>query len=478
MSEQQSGAGAAAERVASFLGNAAAKAKLQAELMTLNTVTLPKLHHAVGKHLMSMEKLPPDLEQRRQGIRQLEARNAESVKPVEPPAESSQHGGFAAKAAQMAKGAARSAVKAGGDAARSAQIQGEYIAMGKAAVEKYGEKVVPPADRERFNAVVARREQLLAQQASGAAGRPSGLLRYVGFLVVLVGILGIAALGRSWLAGRDQPRADVVQARDKPTWLDAAEQDAEASKAWARAKTIDERIARQAVAANTSLIFPALTSLSPRVADVLAGCRHDLSFPSLRTISVEVAEALAAHQGGESHTGIGPTDFLGLQGLQELPGGVAAALAAHRGVLVIGTEARPITRLSDEAAKALGKSRSRFLNLYVENVSKAGQDSVAAYAGSLSLPSLTSLDSEALLNRLCDGSGPEVALAVKSLTQYQARCLADSGKDLRLNKVESVSAEVGEILSLSRKGVTLLGLKQAPEAALKMLRANPRVSLP
>jgi len=67
---------------------------------------------------------------------------------------------------------------------------------------------------------------------------------------------------------------------------------------------------------------------------------------------------------------------------------------------------------------------------------------------------------------------------VKSLTLHQALCLVDSRKDLRLNKLETVSPEVGEVLSLSRRDVMLLGLKKAPEAALKMLRTNPRVSLP
>lgn len=478
MSEERSGTAATAERVASFLGNAAGKAKRQAELVTLNTVTLPRLYHAVGKHLMAVPKLPPELEQRREAVRQLEARNAEGVVPVEPPVESAEPRGFAAKAAQMAKGAARTAAKAGGDAARTAQIQAEYVAMGKAAVEKYGEKVVPPEEREKFSALAKRREQLIAELANGATSKPSGALRYVGFLVLLGCVCGVAALGRSLLSGRERPQLDVVKGPAKPGWLVSTEDGEEGDRNWRNAKSIDERTAREAVASSTSLSFPSLTSLSPRVADILAGCRHDLSFPSLPTISVETAEALAAHQGGESHTGIGQTDGLSLQGLRELPDGAASALATHRGLLTIGNETRPLRRLSDAAAKALGKSRAHYLRICVETMSKAGQDSLAAYKGGLSLPSLTSLDSEALLKQLCDGPGSEIALAVKALTQHQARCLVDSGKDLRLNKVESVSAEVAEILSLSRKGVMLLGVKQAPEAALKKLRANPGVSLP
>lgn len=477
MSDEPSGAGATADRVATFLGSAAAKAKRQAELVTINTVTLPKLYHAVGKHLMSVAKLPPDLEHRREAIRQLEPRTADGSPHASAP-EGFLQSGFAAKAAQMARNAAKTAAKAGGGAARTAQIQAEYIAMGKAAVAKYGERVVPPGELERFKALVKRREQLMSQHASGGAGVPSTALRYVGFLLVLGCVFGVSALARSFLVGRAKPRGEVVEARDKPGWLAAAEQEEELEKVFRHAKTIDDRIARQAVATNTTLCFTALASMSPRVADILAGCRQGLSFPSLRTISVETAEALAVHQGGDSYTGLGPVDWLSLSALRELPEGVAAALSAHRGPLDIGNEAQPIPSLSDAAAKALGQSRCRLLKVHVQRISKAGQDSLAAYKGWLSLPSLVSLESDALLDRLCTGPGPEVALAVKSLTQYQARCLVDSGKDLRLNKVESVSPEVAEILSLSRKELMLLGLANVSDAALEMLRQKPGVSLP
>lgn len=385
MSEEWTGEGTTAQRAASFLGKAASRAKRQAELVTLNTVSLPKLYHAVGKYLMSMAKLPSDLEQRREIIRQLEARTAAKVELGGGSDDSVPQGGFAAKAASFARDAARSAVKAGSDAARTAQIQGEYVALGKAAADKYGEKVLPSSEREKYKSLMARRAQLTAELDQGLNTRPSPVLRYAALAGALVLILGVGLVGRSFLS-RGAPRPpDIAQPPGSPDWLVAAAQDAELDKAWRNAKTIDVRVARQAVASGADLSFPSLKTLTPQVADILAGTRHDLSFPSLESISVDTAEALAAHQGGESRTGIGPTDGLGLQGLRQLPDGVAAALAAHQGSLIIGSEARPIPRLSDAAAKSLGKSRSRSLRVFVGDIGKVGQDALASYEGSLEL---------------------------------------------------------------------------------------------
>jgi hypothetical protein len=479
MSGKTTAAKATVNRTAIFLGNAAAKAKKQAELVALNTVTLPRLYHAVGKHLLAAEKLPPDLEQHRTLIRQLEARNtAAPVKAMASSGGELRQGGLAAKAASLARGAAEAAVKAGGDAARTAQIQAEYVSLGKAAVEKYGDKALPSGELEKYQAAVARRDRLVAELSDGESGKPSWALRYVGFAVALVGVLGIVTVGRSLLPGGAVRPPTVTAPQGQPDWLVYSKEDAEADREWRHAKTIDERTARQAVSSGNDLVFSSLRTLTPKVAAILAGARSDLSFPSLPSITPQVAEALATHRGGESRTGIGPLDSLGLQGLRELPDGVASELASHRGELSIGTEARPIARLSDSAAAALGRSQARVLELYVEQISKAGQDALAAYGGDLALPSLVSIDSTALLGRLCKGKRPEVALAVKSLTLHQALCLVDSRKDLRLNKLETVSPEVGEVLSLSRRDVMLLGLKKAPEAALKVLRTNPRVSLP
>jgi hypothetical protein len=163
----------AARRVAGFLGAAAKLAQKQAELATLNTVTLPKLYHAIGKYLMAVAKLPPDLEQRRAAIQQLEAQSAaaQDLEEARDPGKSAS--GFAAKATQFAQQAARKAAKATGDAARSAQIQASYVALGKAAVEKYGEKAAPQPLRPQIAEQMTRLVQLrreIAELSKGSFG--------------------------------------------------------------------------------------------------------------------------------------------------------------------------------------------------------------------------------------------------------------------------------------------------------------------
>jgi hypothetical protein len=128
-----------ATAVKKLFGTTAKLAQKQAALATLNNVTLPKIYHAIGKKIVGLEKLPPALVHHREKIRALEAGIA--AKPEEPataPAE-----GFAAKAKHFAQQAAQKASKASADAAATMQIHAAYVSLGKAAVEKYGEKAVP-----------------------------------------------------------------------------------------------------------------------------------------------------------------------------------------------------------------------------------------------------------------------------------------------------------------------------------------------
>jgi hypothetical protein len=122
-----------------LFGAAAKLAQKQTELATLNNVTLPKLYHAIGKRIVGSDKLPADLEHHREKIRHLESGIAATPEEIK----SDPAGGFAAKAKQFAQQAAQKAAKATGDAAATVQIQAAYVALGKEAVEKYGDKAVP-----------------------------------------------------------------------------------------------------------------------------------------------------------------------------------------------------------------------------------------------------------------------------------------------------------------------------------------------
>jgi len=128
-----------ATAVKKLFGTAAKLAQKQAALATLNNVTLSKIYHAIGKQIVGLEKLPPDLTPHRDKIRGLEARIA--TKPEQPAAAPAE--GLAAKAKHLAQQAAQKASKASGDAAAMVQLQAAYVSLGRAAVDKCGEKAVP-----------------------------------------------------------------------------------------------------------------------------------------------------------------------------------------------------------------------------------------------------------------------------------------------------------------------------------------------
>lgn len=118
-----------------LFGAAATLAKKKAALATLNNVTLPKIYYAIGKRLAGLAQLPTELAALRDKVRSLEAQIA--AVPVKEPSEAAT--GLAAKAKQLAQQAA----KATSDAAATAQIHAAYVSLGKAAVNKYGDKSVP-----------------------------------------------------------------------------------------------------------------------------------------------------------------------------------------------------------------------------------------------------------------------------------------------------------------------------------------------
>jgi hypothetical protein len=199
MSESQLKENAAA--VKKLFGTAAKLAQKQAALATLNNVTLPKIYHAIGKKIVGLDKLPPDLVAHRDKIRALEARIA--ARPEEPttaPAE-----GFAAKAKQLAQQAAQKASKATGDAAASVRIQAAYVSLGKEAVDKYGDQSVPKDLAGEFFTTNATRATLQAEIASLRSVESIGFLSSRG-LVIGVGICALLGVGY-WLLPKGRPSA-------------------------------------------------------------------------------------------------------------------------------------------------------------------------------------------------------------------------------------------------------------------------------
>ena len=170
-----------------LFGTAAKLAQKQAALATLNNVTLPKIYHAIGKKIVGIDKLPPDLVSHRDKIRGLESRMAAT--PEEPTAAPAE--GFAAKAKHLAQQAARKASKVTADASATMQIHAAYVSLGKAAVEKYGEKAVPKDLAAGLTEALQSRASM-EQEIDSLKGASQ-----IGFLTpmrALVGTLTLAAL--------------------------------------------------------------------------------------------------------------------------------------------------------------------------------------------------------------------------------------------------------------------------------------------
>lgn len=151
-----------------MLGTAAAIAKKQAELASVNNVALPRLHQQIGRRIVGLAKLPPVLTSHVERIRQLEA----SIAAAPPDVVTASETGFAAKAKQLAQKAA----KATSDAAASMQLNAAYAALGREAVVKFGEKAVPKELAAELASLTAKQQELSAAIASLEATHSGGFL--------------------------------------------------------------------------------------------------------------------------------------------------------------------------------------------------------------------------------------------------------------------------------------------------------------
>ena len=186
------------DRFKSLLGNAAKLAQKQAALTKINSVSLPKVYRDIGKRIVALKNLPADLVPFRDKITQLE--NSKAVQPEPPKADGTS--GFAAKAKQLAVRAS----KAAGDAAAAVQLQAAYVALGKQAIEKYGEKAIPKEVVGEYGSLVTQRDGLkseieLLASASGLGAVTPKRLAIAGVVVcLLLGVVFVRSAS-SWLFG-------------------------------------------------------------------------------------------------------------------------------------------------------------------------------------------------------------------------------------------------------------------------------------
>lgn len=220
---------------------AASLAKKQAELGTVNNVTLPQIYYRIGKRLIDSGNLPADLTPHRDRIRQLEA--AIAAKPKEPTREVAT--GFAAKAKHLAQRAAASTAKATADAASRLKIQAAYVALGRAVIDRCGAHSLPEDLREQHETAIHKRDilsgeiQTLHQAGGNRWATPGRLVLVGGVLCLMLGFVGLRAAGRWVFEGSKQVRvlkapstesldtADAVSAASrKPSSLNRTASDA------------------------------------------------------------------------------------------------------------------------------------------------------------------------------------------------------------------------------------------------------------
>ncbi len=215
-------------------------AKKQAELATLNNVTLPRLYHAIGKRIIGAANLPPDLVPHREKIRELEA--AITTKLEGPKSEPAT--GFALRAKQMAQQAASKTAKATADAAAGIRIQAAYASLGKCVAEKHASAIPEDLAYKLANATTQQQnvECVIATLSTPHVGRILTPRRVVlatfGCVGVLVGLL-LVPNNAMWSKrtamsseGATKPiTSDISKARYDPMSEEEVERRAEARRA-------------------------------------------------------------------------------------------------------------------------------------------------------------------------------------------------------------------------------------------------------
>jgi TPR repeat protein len=201
----------------------------------------------------------------------------------------------------------------------------------------------------------------------------------------------------------------------------------------------DDDVAARFEGLDGDLFLGGLTSLSNRVAEVVARHKGTAWLDGLKSLSAKRAKTLAQHEG-----------TLSLSGLLTLSDEAASELACHqgelfldnvvnvseRGVEVLGRHGGPVSLKGLQFQKQLGEMRS----LNDDTI-----ESLASYRGDF------------VLNRL------------ESLTEIEARSIVNRGELLSLNGLVSVSDEVAEVLAQHRGRVSLNGLKALSDTAASAL---------
>lgn len=172
-------------QLVTLLGKGAAIVRTRAEIATLDTVTFANLYFTIGKAVAAANTPLGDLEAIRSRIHDLEKQAASVAYKNESPQNAKAERGVAI----AVKAFAAKASKVASDATAAAQLTVAYTQLGRAAVDKYGDKVVPKAILPDFDLASLRRAQVLRELAVLEQHAPYGWIT-----VKRVAIMGTCSL--------------------------------------------------------------------------------------------------------------------------------------------------------------------------------------------------------------------------------------------------------------------------------------------
>lgn len=215
------------------------------------------------------------------------------------------------------------------------------------------------------------------------------------------------------------------------------------------------------------LLILGLRSLSPDVARALAKSRADTVWlHSVTSLDPEAADALAGMPGNLVLSGLVKLDAVPL----------AKKLARRPAVLTLPY----LKQIGPEVAAALAENPRGLILAALTDLSPDVQEALAKTAGALTLPSLTSLDSLALTEKLAAGYASAVLLPrVKTLSVEQAQVIAAVLRPFFLGGILLPSAVMTEevatvFANFPGSGALTLGAGVPSDPALKILVESDR----
>jgi small GTP-binding protein len=257
---------------------------------------------------------------------------------------------------------------------------------------------------------------------------------------------------------------------------------------------ISEELAERLIGRAENMSLTKVTTLSPKVAAVLAKHPGNLSFPAIEQISPEVAHALVSNKESLwiALTGLKEVSpelassfakakcALDLSGVDQLTPDSAEILANGNGTLKLGLQS-----MTPEIAARLANHENWLSLDSLRHIDVDSAKELAKHRGWLSLDSLSLITPE-VAKTFGQFNGDKLELGLTSLDLETAKQLADAKcrSGLYLDQLKTVTAEIIEVLANGNNIISFQGLKmddastiQALKPVVEGLRAKRKVVL-